>query len=82
MAFLVGNDIVQALYDAGTIIEDPKSVRRIVVDLEVGQPGRIYIEKFADDEKLRVALARLEVVSEEEAGKTGSEAIVRVRRVK
>ncbi len=31
-------------------------VRRVVLDLEVGSPGRLYVDTFADDEKIRVAL--------------------------
>jgi hypothetical protein len=29
-------------------IEDPRTVRRAVFDLEYGKPGRIYVELFAD----------------------------------
>lgn len=47
----------------------PETVRRIVIDLEAGSPGRLYIEAFADDAILGVSINKLgiEVVSEEEA---------------
>lgn len=44
---------------------DPTTVRRVVLDLEVGSPGRLFFETFADDEKIRLALTagiRLEAV--------------------
>jgi hypothetical protein len=36
---------------------DPRYVRRLVLDLEVGSPGRLYVETFADSEVLDVNLA-------------------------
>lgn len=35
---------------------DPTTVRRIVVDLEVGSPGKLYIETFANDALLGVSI--------------------------
>ena len=32
----------------------PEYVSRIVLDLKVGSPGRVYFETFADDETLNV----------------------------
>jgi hypothetical protein len=62
--FIVGNDkMTRALVAAGVVNEPLEEVRRIVIDLRAGSPGMIYIEKFADDEKLSAAVsAGLEVV--------------------
>jgi hypothetical protein len=46
--FLVSDAVLQAFYDAG-LLEDPSSTRRVIIDLEVGKPAKIYFEKFADD---------------------------------
>jgi hypothetical protein len=54
--FLVLDDMIDALWEAGVIDEDKANVRRVVIDLQVGEAGRIYIEKFADREKLQAAL--------------------------
>jgi hypothetical protein len=35
---------------------DPSYTRRLILDLEVGSPGRVYFETFADDESLKVEL--------------------------
>jgi hypothetical protein len=57
MAKFIGVDkIYQALYDIGAVEEDPQNVRRVVIDLEANSVARIYIEKFADDEKLSAGL--------------------------
>lgn len=66
--FIETGRMTDALYDAGAIDEEPSCVRRVVIDLEAGKPGRIYIEKFADDEKLLVAIqGGLTVVAEDAA---------------
>lgn len=31
---------------------DPNSVRRVVIDLQVGSPGRMYLDTFLDDQVL------------------------------
>jgi len=57
MAKFIGVDaIYQALYDVGAVVEEPQNVRRVIIDLEAGSVARIYIEKFADDEKLSAGL--------------------------
>jgi hypothetical protein len=70
--FIVGDRLLEALYSAGVIGDDYTYIRRIVIDLEVGSAGRIYIERFADDEQLVPALtAGIRIVdTAEEAGKT------------
>ncbi len=35
---------------------DPTMVRRIVIDLEVGNAGKVYVETFADDAVLDVEI--------------------------
>jgi len=40
---------------------DPCYVRRIVLDLEVGNAGKLYFETFADSEVLSVSLADLNI---------------------
>jgi hypothetical protein len=47
--FIVTPDIIQKLYDAGLIAEEPSYVRRVIFDFKAGQVGMMYIEKFADD---------------------------------
>ena len=54
--FLLTQDLIQKLYDADLIAERPEYVRRVVFDLEAGQVGRMYIEKFADDAFLDVLI--------------------------
>jgi hypothetical protein len=49
-------DVANALFKSGAIKEDPKDVRRIVIDLEVGAAARIYVELFADNERLAAGL--------------------------
>ncbi len=40
---------------------DSRYVRHMVIDLKVGEPGKLYVELFADDEILNVDLAELGV---------------------
>lgn len=48
---------------------DPNYVRRLVLDLRVGEPGMLYVETFADSEVLDVELSEMGiVVSEAENG--------------
>lgn len=54
--FISSDAIYQALYDMGAVEEEPKNVRRVVIDLECGRVARILMEKYADDEKLIVGL--------------------------
>jgi hypothetical protein len=70
--FLVGNELLEALYSAGVIGDDYTYIRRIVIDLEVGNAARIYIDRYADDEQLVAALtAGIRIVdTAEEAGRT------------
>jgi hypothetical protein len=71
--FLVTHKLLQALYDAG-LIDDPKYTRRIIIDLEVGKPAKIYFEKYADDvllDFIRDGHLRF-VDSEEIAGTVGN----------
>ena len=35
---------------------DPSYVRRIVIDLDVGDVGKVYIEMFADEALLNVSI--------------------------
>lgn len=44
------------LHEAGVVEEEPANVRRAIIDLEVGRPAKIYLEKFADDHKLNAGL--------------------------
>lgn len=54
---VTGTDqVTRALFDAGVIQHDPTYVRRVVIDLQAGNTGMVYVELFADDEKLSVAL--------------------------
>ena len=56
--FIVGgsNPIFEALHTAGVFADDPQNVRRVVIDLNAGEPARIYIERFVDDSLVDVLL--------------------------
>lgn len=57
--FIVGvhsDDLYQRLHEAGALQQDPRDVRRVIIDLEAGSIARIYVELFADDEKLKAGL--------------------------
>lgn len=63
----IGPGLAEALHRAGVVQQDMADVRRIVIDLEAGRVGKVYVETYADDEKLRVALTGgLEVVTQED----------------
>jgi len=50
--FIVGarsDGIYEALHAAGVFADDPKDVRRVVIDLKAGEGARVYIERFIDD---------------------------------
>ena len=53
---ILSGEFAQALADAG-IIDDPGSISRIVLDAKAGEPLRMYVEHFADERWLNVALA-------------------------
>lgn len=62
---LVGSsrEIFLALHRAGLFADDPSDVRRVVLDLEVGEPARVYLERFVDDSIVDVLLrGELELV--------------------
>jgi hypothetical protein len=62
--FVVTPDVIQKLYDAGLIAEEPRYVRRVLFDFKAGHVGLMYIEKFADDAIINTLLdARLHVVT-------------------
>ena len=44
----------KALLAAG-VIRDGERIRRLVIDVQVGQPVIIYVERFADERLLDVA---------------------------
>lgn len=70
--YIVGDRVLLALYDAGVIGDDYPFIRRIVIDLEVGSVAKLYVERFADDDKLIAGLVGgIKIVeTTEEAGKT------------
>jgi len=41
---------------------NPNYVRRMVIDLTVGEPGKVYVELLADAEWLDVRLAESDIV--------------------
>lgn len=58
--------LFEALRKAGVVTDDPHEVRRVVIDVQAGKPAMVYVEKFADLEKLVVALeGGLRVVTED-----------------
>jgi hypothetical protein len=54
--FIASSAIFDALHDAGVIEQEPRTVRRVVIDLKVGTVAMVYVEQFADDEKLAAAI--------------------------
>lgn len=54
--FIATDRIYQALFDAGVISAEPSSVRRCVIDLNHGEPARVYLETFADEALFDVEL--------------------------
>jgi len=44
----------------------PETVRRLVLDLQVGSPGLLYFETFADAAILDVSIAELGITVEEQ----------------
>lgn len=50
----------KALIDAlvrARIVDDPNQVRRVLIDIQGGQPPAIYIEKFGDADRIAQAIA-------------------------
>jgi len=50
------DEIAKALHEAGVVAEDLSDIRRIVIDLTAGEAARIYVELFADNERLAIGL--------------------------
>lgn len=75
--FVVGarsDGIYQALHDAGVFADDPSEVARVIIDLRVGNPARIYIEKFADSALVDVIMrGGVEIVERESESEATSE---------
>lgn len=46
-SFIIGDKLIQALYDAG-LLEDYTSVARVVIDIRVGEVAKMYVEKYTD----------------------------------
>ena len=57
--FIVGarsDGIYEALHAAGVFKEDPKDVRRVIIDLEAGAPAKFYVEVYAEDTLIDVLM--------------------------
>lgn len=50
------NDFAKALQDAG-VIQDREMIRRLVIDVQAGHHVVLYVERFADERLLTVALS-------------------------
>ena len=48
--------VAQWLHDSGQIANPLSDIRRIVIDLEAGNAAKIYVELYADNERLTAAL--------------------------
>lgn len=59
-----GSDFVTKLIEAGVVKHGDK-LRRVVIDAVIGQPVKLYVERFGDDRMLRVAttLEGVEIVN-------------------
>lgn len=78
--FIVGDKLIRSLYDAGAIGDDYESIRRVVIDLELGHVAKLYIERYGDDDQLIAGLTggSIQVVeTAEEAGKTTGKTLPR-----
>jgi hypothetical protein len=52
-----GSDhIFDVLQQGGVFEDDPRLVRRVVIDLEAGRAARIYVERLADTRLVDVLL--------------------------
>jgi hypothetical protein len=47
--------VLQALVDAGVIREEDK-IRRVIIDLDVGEIAKMYVERFGDERLLGIAV--------------------------
>ena len=73
--FLVGDDLLNAFVAAGVFDNtELKDIRRIVIDLKVGEAGVMYLEQYLDlDEVYEViAAGGVNIVgTSDQAGRTG-----------
>jgi hypothetical protein len=62
----LSDGIYQALHAAGVFADDPKDVARVVIDLKVAEPAKVYIVRYLDDSIVDVILAGgVEIVERE-----------------
>jgi hypothetical protein len=54
VAAQLSDRFVEALRDAGIA---PEGTRRVVIDLQAGQPAKVHIERFGDERLLKVVQA-------------------------
>jgi hypothetical protein len=54
--FITSSEQFDALHEAGLFEDDPKMVRRVIIDLEVGNIAKVYVERFADKERLAAGI--------------------------
>ena len=55
--FIVGTDkLTLALFEAGVIRERPENVKRIIIDLNVGEVGKLYVETYMETDTIDVLL--------------------------
>lgn len=66
MAFIISDRFLDRLVEAG-IIDQPNTVHRVVIDLKVGEPMRLLVERYGDDRFLDVSLDGTGVVIAEMA---------------
>jgi hypothetical protein len=58
--FIIGSSsdrVFMALHDGGVIPDEPSDVRRVIIDLQIGNPARVYVERFLDDSFIELTLA-------------------------
>jgi hypothetical protein len=71
MGKFITMDLIDQLAEAGVIADDPRYVRRVIIDLQAGTPARIYIEKFGDNETLTAELVASLGLTPQEADDRG-----------
>jgi hypothetical protein len=45
---IFSQELVDALVRA-RVVDDPRYVRRVVLDIQVGEPVKVYVERYTDD---------------------------------
>jgi hypothetical protein len=53
MSIIMGNAVIDALLETGIVTKDQR-VRRVVIDVQIGEPVVMHVERFGDERVLQV----------------------------